>query len=106
MNGWNSTFSLGKCLALGANGTALYTQRTLQRTGIFMFTAYRPSADPPATPAALGFGAVPALQTARFAVRIGRESGTADFTHACCQVSANVLNANETSSPYDGAAVH
>ncbi len=48
-----------------------------------------------------GIYAIPATQSARFAVGIARHSGTADFTQARCQVTANVMNANGLSSPFD-----
>ena len=43
---------------------------------------------------------IPAAQAVRFAVRLDRESGTADFLQARCQVLASVMNANGTSSPF------
>jgi hypothetical protein len=43
---------------------------------------------------------IPALQAVRFALRVARESGTADFTQARCQLAASVMNANGTSSPF------
>lgn len=54
---------------------------------------------------ASGIASIPALQTARFAVRIERESGAADFASARCQVVASVMNANGTASPFDVAGV-
>lgn len=50
-----------------------------------------------------GVISVPAGQSIRFAVRVERESGTADFTQARCQVAASVMNANGTTSPFDVA---
>ena len=45
---------------------------------------------------------IPATQSVRFAVGVIRYSGAADFTQARCHVTANVLNANGISSPFDG----
>ena len=50
-----------------------------------------------------GVYAIPATQTVRFAIGVARHSGTADFTQARCQLTANVVNANGTSSPFDQA---
>jgi hypothetical protein len=47
---------------------------------------------------------IPAAQGVRFAVRVDRESGIADFSQARCQVVANVMNANGASPPFDVAA--
>lgn len=44
---------------------------------------------------------IPATQSVRFAVGVTRQSGVADFTQARCQVTANVMNANGLSSPFD-----
>ena len=51
--------------------------------------------------AASGTYAIPALQTVRFALGVGRQSGAADFAQARCQVAANVMNANGAASPFD-----
>jgi hypothetical protein len=51
--------------------------------------------------AAAGVYTIAATQSVRFAVGISRHSGAADFTQARCQVTANVMNANGTSSPFD-----
>ena len=51
--------------------------------------------------AASGTYAIPALQAVRFALRVNRQSGAADFSQARCQVAANVMNANGVSSPFD-----
>ena len=48
-----------------------------------------------------GIYAIPASQSVRFAVGVARYSGASDFTQARCQVTANVLNANGTSTPFD-----
>ena len=50
-----------------------------------------------------GVYAIPATQSVRFAIGVARHSGTADFTQARCQLTANVVNANGTSSPFDPA---
>lgn len=47
-----------------------------------------------------GIYAIPASQTVRFAVGVQRESGTADFTQGRCHLTAGVVNANGTSSPF------
>ena len=52
--------------------------------------------------ATAGIYPIPAAQAVRFAVGIARYSGTADFAQARCQVTANVMNRNGTSSPFDG----
>lgn len=46
---------------------------------------------------------IPAAQAVRFAIGVARHSGTADFTQARCQLTANVVNANGASSPFDPA---
>lgn len=51
--------------------------------------------------AASGVYAIPATQSVRFAVGVARYSGASDFTQARCHVTANVLNANGTSTPFD-----
>lgn len=51
---------------------------------------------------AAGTVALPAQQGLRFAARVAREGGTADFAQARCQVAVQVLNANGTASPFDG----
>lgn len=51
--------------------------------------------------ATAGIYAIPANQTVQFAVGVVRESGTADFSQGRCQLVANVLNANGTSTPFD-----
>ena len=50
-----------------------------------------------------GVYAIPAAQSVRFAIGVARHSGTADFTQARCQLTANVVNANGASSPFDPA---
>jgi hypothetical protein len=55
------------------------------------------------TTSVAGVASVPAGQSIRFAVRVERESGSADFTQARCQVAASVMNANGTASPFDVA---
>ena len=52
--------------------------------------------------ATTGIYAIPAAQAVRFAVGVARYTGTADFTQARCHVTANVMNANGTSTPFDG----
>ena len=51
--------------------------------------------------AAAGIYAIPAAQSVRFALGVNRQSGSADFSQARCQVAANVMNANGGSSPFD-----
>lgn len=46
---------------------------------------------------------IPAAQAVRFAIGVARHSGTADFAQARCQLTANVLNANGGSTPFDAA---
>ena len=48
-----------------------------------------------------GIYAIPATQAVRFAVAVARHSGMADFTQGRCQVTANLMNANGTSPPFD-----
>lgn len=52
--------------------------------------------------AATGIYAIPASQSVRFAVGIARESGSAsaDFSQARCHLTASVLNANGSASPF------
>jgi hypothetical protein len=50
-----------------------------------------------------GVYAIPATQSVRFAIGVARHSGTAVFSQARCQLSANVVNANGASPPFDPA---
>jgi len=49
---------------------------------------------------ATGIYAIPANQVVRFGLGVTRESGGSDFAQARCQVTASVVNANGTSSPF------
>jgi hypothetical protein len=53
--------------------------------------------------ASSGVYAIPATQSVRFAIGVARHSGTADFSQGRCQLTANVINANGTSPPFDPA---
>lgn len=48
-----------------------------------------------------GIYPIPATQSVRFGVGVVRHSGGADFTQGRCHVTANIMNANGTSSPFD-----